>query len=108
MKSTTIGAIRSTNDGFRYELSVRNYDHLRVVNADGVTKLLALLVLPDDEAGWLVQDQRGMTVQHCCYYLSLVGCPETSNVRSVTVSIPNANVFSAAYLLQLEQERIKP
>jgi Domain of unknown function (DUF4365) len=108
LKSTTTAGIRVTADVIHYDLAVRNYNHLRMVTTGRAAALLVLFVMPEAEAEWLTQNPDGITMRHCCYYLSLTGFPETKNERRVMVSIPQANVFSVAYLQQLQHERRGP
>jgi hypothetical protein len=101
LKSTTMAGVRRRNEQFHYALSVRNYEHLRKVIKNRPARLLVLYVMPENEEEWLVQQQQGISLHHCCYYLSLEGFPSTGNQNSVTVAIPETNVFSVSYLQQI-------
>jgi Domain of unknown function (DUF4365) len=105
LKSTTLNGVRITDDHIYYELTARNYQHLRKDVGRLPPRLLVLFLMPDKEEHWLHQDSEGITLRHCCYYLSLDGFPATTNIRTVTVAIPRINVFSASYLQKLLQER---
>lgn len=108
LKSTLAVSIRGTEDRIFYELAVRNYDHLREQIRDWPRRLLVLFLMPENEDEWLTQDRQGMVMRQCCYYLSLKGYPVTSNKKTVTVEIPQANLFSADYLHQLLEARKNP
>ena len=107
LKSTSIAGRRFAAGEMHYDLPVRNYNHLRKVVTDRPTRLLVLFVMPENEEGWLVQDRQGMSLHHCCYYVSLEGIPSTNNQHTIAVTIPERNVFSADYLRRqlLKQER---
>jgi len=94
LKSTTIAGVRFADTEVFYELPVRNYRHLRKETKNGLRRVLVLYLMPVDETSWLSQDRDGITLHHCCYYLSLKGFPETANQNTVTVTIPRANMFS--------------
>ncbi len=104
LKSTTVAVHDPDDDVFRYDLNVKAYEFLRgePLNA---ARILVLFVMPEDEALWLAQDQDGLLLRKCAYYLSLQGMPATENVRDVRVSVPCRQVFSADFLQQKFQER---
>ena len=81
-----------------YDLPVRNYRHLRKVDAVRPERLLVLFLMPEDEVDWFAQDRQGLSLHHACYYLSLRGLPETENQRTVPVMIPDTNLFSVSFL----------
>ena len=98
LKSTT-GA--SLNDKFvRYDLDVRNYEHLREPNPF-VPRILAVLLLPEDESDWIEVTENQLTMRRCMYWLSLAGFESTSNKRTIRVAIPRENVLSIGGMKQL-------
>lgn len=84
------------------------YDDLRDTNVQ-VARILVVLVMPEDEALWLSQSPEELVLRHCAYWLSLKGCPPTTNTTTLRVAIPLANVFSPAALrdivLRLRERR---
>jgi hypothetical protein len=83
-----------------YDLEVRSYDILRE-SSETSPRILVLLTLPSDEQDWTAQDDDGLTLRKCAYWMSLWGMPETSNVNTVRLKIPRTNVFSAPALREL-------
>ncbi len=98
LKSTTFAGIRVTNKQIHYDLSVKNYNDLRMENINRQPRLLVLFVMPDGEEEWLTQTEEATTLRHCAYYVSLVGAPATQNERTVSVAIPENNLFNAKLL----------
>lgn len=97
-KSTTLAAETPTAIG--YDLEVRAYDHLRDANA-GTPRILVLLVVPADEPAWVEQTEDHLLLRKCAYWLSLRGMGPTTNTRTLRVSIPRGQVFSAEALSNL-------
>jgi hypothetical protein len=60
-----------------------------------------LLTLPGDEKDWIAQDEDGLILRKCAYWMSLRGMPESPDVNTVRLAIPRANVFSAPALREL-------
>ncbi len=58
-------------------------------------------LLPGVEKDWIIQDEDGLTLRKCAYWMSLRGMPATPNVSTVRLAMPRANVFSAAALREL-------
>ena len=83
-----------------YDLDIRNYDILRR-SADVFPRILVLLTLPGDEKHWIAQDEDGLILRKCAYWMSLRGMPESPNINTVRLAIPRANVFSAPALRDL-------
>ena len=100
LKSTTLSGVRLVDGKISYDLAVRNYEHLRRTGNAPAQRILVLYLMPEDETGWMIQAGQGMSLHHCCYYLSLQGRPETMNENTVAVTIPQTNVFSVNYLQQ--------
>ena len=101
LKATTT---LSTGGRLSFDLPRRNYDHLRIETQ--TPRLLLVLQLPRDEEQWMTISAQELTLRGCAYWLSLRGFEESANRRTVTVSIPTANVFDVQALQQLmEQSR---
>lgn len=98
LKSTT--AALFDDEHIRYDLDVRNYDHLREPNPF-VPRILALLVLPEDESLWIDVSEEQLTMRRCMYWHWLAGSAPTSNKRTIRVAIPRSNVLSVEGLKQL-------
>jgi hypothetical protein len=82
-----------------FPLSRKNYDDLR---ADvRVPRILIVVLLPASEEEWLVHSEEELRLRRCGYWLSLAGSPATTNVATISVSIPRAQVFTTAQLRAL-------
>ena len=98
VKSCTTSLV--TESSILYDLDVRTYALLRGSPAL-FPKILVLLVLPENEEDWTIQDEDGLTLRRCAYWISLRGMPKTSNVKTIRVTIPRANIFSTLALREL-------
>jgi Domain of unknown function (DUF4365) len=85
------------NDHVTYELEIRAYEVLRDDTAES-PRILVLLVLPKDEREWIEQDEEGLIMRKCAYWISLRRHPETANNRSITIRIPRRNLFGTENL----------
>ncbi len=101
LKSTTIAGVRYKNQEIHYDLTVKNYNDLRMETINRQPRLLVLFIMPDDEEKWLTQTDQTTTIRHCAYFVSLLGAAATQNERTVTVAIPASNLFSAELLNEL-------
>src|SRR5262245_3542967 len=72
-------------DHIAYPLSIKNFDELRVES--GVPRILIVVVVPEDAADWLLQDEVRLRVHRCGYWMSLRGSPPTANVHTRTIRI---------------------
>ncbi len=89
--------LNPVGDGhYRFELKRRNYDLLRIQTQ--TPRVLVVLDLPRDEDQWIKVTTDELALRRCAYWLSLVGADETDNRSSVTVRIPNENVFDVKNL----------
>jgi hypothetical protein len=93
LKSTTRADVGLTH--LTYDLAAVNYEDLRTPGLQ-VPRFLVVLVLPEDEADWVSQSPDALILRHCAYWWSLRGQPTTTASRSVRLSIPLTNIFSAA------------
>ena len=96
-KATTQDVL--SGNELRFPLPVKNYDDLR---ADTRTpRLLIVLLMPRERSEWLQHSASELCLRRCAYWLSLEDRPSTSNSHTVTVSIPEHNVFDGGNLLGL-------
>lgn len=85
--------LATTDDGyFRFRLKRRNYDLLRMETQ--TPRLLVVLDLPRDESRWMTITADELVLRRRAYWLNLRGMDETTNPTSVTVRIPEQNVFN--------------
>lgn len=95
--------LKSTGNGtYVFSLSRNYYDSLR--GATGSPGILVVLDMPSDKTLWLSVSCEGLLLRRRAYWLDLGGLPESSNAASVSVSIPEDNVFEVESLRQLMQE----
>ena len=98
LKSTTADVEGETE--VRFDLDVRTYDHLRAEHPLG-TRVLVLLVLRPEEAGWVTHTGDGLLIGGRAYWAVLRGHPPVANTATVRVSIPRPNVVTPEVLQQL-------
>ena len=70
-----------------------------------------MLIMPEDEAEWVIQSPDELAIRHCAYWLSLHSCAETSSRSTTRIGIPLTNVFSVESvrtIMQRTQERKMP
>jgi len=95
--------LRSPKDGhFQFPLKARNYNLLRLETI--TPRLLVVLDLPDNEHDWLEVTPAKLVLRNAAYWMSLRQAPETDNETSVTVSLPQQNLFDVAGLKSLMQQ----
>ena len=100
----TINLGRSDDGCFRFPLNRRNYDLLRIETQ--TPRLLMVLDLPRDRNLWMTITADELVMRRSAYWLNLKGYPETDNSASVTVRIPEQNLFDVENLRMLmEQSR---
>ncbi|MDE2966935.1 MAG: DUF4365 domain-containing protein, partial [Chloroflexota bacterium] len=98
--------LAEAQDGFRrLRLGIKNYDDLRVETQ--TPRLLVVLDLPRDEVQWMTVTTEELVLRRRAYWLSLQrGHEEVVRQETVTVRIPERNVFDVATLQTLmEQSR---
>ena len=100
----TVNLIDSNDGYYRFPLKRRNYDLLRMDTQ--TPRLLVVLDLPKDEHQWMTITEDELVLRHRAYWLNLKGWDETTNRTSVTVRIPERNIFDVEGLRALmEQSR---
>lgn len=88
------------DDGFvRHKLKRHNYDSLRIETQ--TPRLLVVLDLPADRDRWVTVTEEKLILRNRAYWLSLRGFPETANEVSITVKIPEANLFNVDSMRRL-------
>ena len=94
-----------TRDGhFHYALKIQNFEWLRVPSQ--TPHLLVVLDLPRDQAQWLTVTADELVLRRSACWLNLSGQDETKNRSSITVHIPEQNLFNVDNLRMLmEQSR---
>ena len=98
LKATT--RLPEPRDGhLRFPLSRRNYDHL--IQETQTPRLLMVMDLPEDAHEWLTITEECLILRRRAFWLNLAGCPECSNVSSITVDIPVKNRFDVTSLRDL-------
>ena len=99
LKATT--DLAEAQDGFRrFRLRIKNYNDLRVETQ--TPRLLVVLDLPQDEAQWMTVTAEELTLRRRAYWMCLQqGHEEVVSQETVTVPIPEGNVFDVAALQTL-------
>jgi len=97
--------LKLNEDGiFRYPCKKRNYDLLRITTQ--TPRILVILHLPTEIENWLTVSPSELVLRNCARWTSLVGLPESDNEKSVTIDLPQANLFDIDGLKALmEQSR---
>ena len=101
LKATSQPVLKESHLSFT--LPIKNYNELREPVL--VPRILVVLLLPEDDALWLVQSEDAMITKHCAYWMALLGRSETGNQRSVTVQLPREQQFTVPILRSL-MERV--
>ncbi|AKI98867.1 DUF4365 domain-containing protein [Archangium gephyra] len=98
LKCTATDVLR--DEELHYDLSVRNYEHLRERRLL-VPRILVVVRLPTDIGHWLEQTERELALRHCAYWVSLHGREPTANTRTVRIALPRLQVLSVEELRML-------
>jgi hypothetical protein len=85
------------NGAVHFPLKLKNYDDLRPANVL-VPRILVVLCVPDALTDWIVHTEDWMMVRHCAYWVSLRGMAASANATSVTVQLPQTNLFDPTSL----------
>ena len=101
----TVNLERIDNGYIRFPLRRRNYDLLRMETQ--TPRLLVVLDLPNDEDLWMTITADELVLRHRAYWFNLRGREEIANRVSITVEIPEGNLFHIESLRRLmEQSRV--
>lgn len=99
--TTTIADTRSGAMSFPFRLKSKNYNDLRLMEADFmVPRLLIVLLMPERTVDWIEHGDRHALLRHNSYYLNLAGLPALSG-NTHTVQVPWANGFTVESLRSL-------
>ena len=90
LKSTTAATV--TPKTVQFDLPVKNFDDLRADTEQ--ERILAVLVLPVDEARWIRHTESGLLIRTCMYWASLRGRPGVTNRSTVRITIDRKNQFT--------------
>jgi hypothetical protein len=108
LRSTTRASVTETE--VRLDLDVPTYNDLRA-SETYCPRILVVLIMPEDEAEWVIQSPSELAIRHCAYWLSLQGYPETSSRSTIRIRIPLTNLFSVESvrtIMQGVEERRMP
>lgn len=100
----TINLGNTSNGFFRFPLKSENHNLLCFPSQ--TPRLLVVLDLPRNQTEWLTITADELTLRRRAYWLNLRGHDETENKSSITVHIPEQNLFNVDNLRMLmEQSR---
>ena len=103
LKATT-GFGEPQAGGLSFRLPMKNYNDLRIFTQ--TPRLLVVLELPQHESQWMTVTAEELVLRRRAYWLSLLGRDEVPGQQSVTVRIPEHNVFDVEALqILMEQSR---
>ncbi len=68
----------------RFPLKRKNYDDLRAMELL-VPRILVVVLVPEQPADWIGQDEARLELRRCGYWSSLFGAAATDNETTVTV-----------------------
>ena len=85
-------------DDLRFQLKAKNYNDMVIKRQ--VPLLLAVMVLPDDPAEWLIVDIDQLAMKQCVWWTSLIGKPATEQ-GSVQVKLHSSNLLTPIALHEL-------
>lgn len=90
------------DDVIKFPLKIKNYDDLR---GDDVVapRYLAVLLVPDDVAHWITNNDDHIALFNSCFWLSLRDYGPTANQVSVTVDVPIKQRLTSATLMDMMQ-----
>ncbi len=95
----TVNLGKPGKQGFSFPLRRRNYDLLR--EATQIPRLLLVLGLPREEDCWLTVTAEQLVLRRAAYWLNLRGMGEPAGETSVTVYLPEENLFDVNALRNL-------
>ena len=89
-----------------FRLTIKNYSDLRVETQ--TPRLLVVFELPGDESRWMTVTAEELVLRRRAYWLSLQqGYAEDARQQTVTVRIPEHNVFDVEALRELMERSRK-
>lgn len=96
LKTTAVPVWRSGE--LLFDLSVKNYEDLRVSALNYEPGILVVTVVPTSTQRWLTHSHQSLIYRHCSYWLFLGGFPPTTNHTKERVRVPGTQVFDAMQL----------
>lgn len=93
---------RVENGVIKFPLKMKNYNDLRGDDVV-VPRYLAVLVVPERTAQWVVHHPDCVALHNLCYWVSLRDAPASSNTTAVTVDIPLSQRLTADALRDMMQ-----
>ena len=90
-KATTLLGKPDAEGFFHFPLKVGNYAHLTIPTQ--TPRVLVVLDMPSEAEGWAVLTPDGLSLRRRAYWLDLKGCQPVENRQTVTVLIPQCQVF---------------
>ena len=88
-----------------FPLKIKNYDDLRPDNYQ-VPRILVVVLVPGNVSDWLLQTPTSLALHRCGYWVSLNGKDQVSNTSTVTITIPESQMFSVMELSKM-MDRIR-
>ena len=88
-----------------FRLKIKNYGDLRVETQ--TPRLLVVFELPRDKSRWMTVTAEELVLRRRAYWLSLQGHEEVDGRETVTVHIPEKNVFNVDALQALMERSRK-
>ncbi len=97
VKSTT--NVVQTRKSIGFDLAVRAYNLMRFETSQ--IRLLAVMVLPHNDADWIRQTHKKLELRHSMYWMSLRGFPAVPNRSTIRVVIPKRQLFTPDALREI-------
>lgn len=89
-----------SGDQIKFPLSLKNYNDLRATNVVAPSYLVVMIV-PEDVNAWTSHNDNNMILNHCCYWVSLRGMPESTSKSKIVVNVPLSQRLTPEALHQL-------
>jgi hypothetical protein len=87
-----------STEGLNFQLTAKNFNELVVQTQS--PRLLAVMVLPDDDTQWLQADDVQLVMRRCVWWQTLRGRTPTEQ-GTVQVTLPSANLLTLDALRSL-------
>lgn len=84
-----------TGEELVFDLPIKNYNDLRIVEVH-VPAILVVVCVPPDVGEWLDESPEQTAMRRCAYWLSLRGSPSVANESTRRVRMPRSNQFNVA------------
>ena len=93
---------REDDENLTYILKAKNYNDLRTSSTTPI--ILAVLILPKNEAEWLKWTKEDLLIKGRMYWQSFASSSEKDNKNTVSVRISKENYLNSDKLLKLLQK----